>query len=104
MSSGHGDGNNRKTKECNWWCAACGGQYDWRAPNRLLVRQDSVDPREANVFRAHGSTARTVLQFDQLAEALDESAERRGQPGGKYCYRFPGEESQRYHGRAQEVH
>ena len=22
------------TTKCNWWCAACGGQYDWRAPNR----------------------------------------------------------------------
>ena len=35
--TGHDDGNNRKKKQCSWWCAACGGQYDWRAPNRLLV-------------------------------------------------------------------
>ena len=27
-SSGHGDGNHRKKKQCIWWCAACGGQYD----------------------------------------------------------------------------
>ena len=51
----HGDGNNRKKKQCSWWCAACGGQYDWRAPNRVLVIQDSVDPCEASVFRAHAA-------------------------------------------------
>ena len=47
VSSGHGK------KQCGWWCAACGGQYDWRAPNRILVIQAGVDPREAKVFRAH---------------------------------------------------
>ena len=48
---GHGDGNHsKKNKQCNWWCAACGGQYVWRAPNRLLAIQDSVfDPRESKV-------------------------------------------------------
>ena len=55
VSSGYGDGNNRKEKQCSWWCAACGGQYDWRAPNKVLVIQDGVDPREAKVFRAHAA-------------------------------------------------
>ena len=32
---GHGDVN--KKKQCNWWCAACVGQYDWRNSNRILV-------------------------------------------------------------------
>ena len=40
VSSWHGDGNTRKKKPCRW-CAACGGQYDWRALNRVLVIQDS---------------------------------------------------------------
>ena len=53
VSSGHGDGNNRKKKQCNWWCAACGGQYDWRAC----------------------CTARTVRQSDQLAEALQKDGD-----------------------------
>ena len=39
VSNGHGDGNNRKKKHCNWWCAACRGRYAWRAPNRILVAQ-----------------------------------------------------------------
>ena len=43
VSMGHGDDNNRKKKHCNWWCAVCGGQYEWRAPNRILVV----------VFKAH---------------------------------------------------
>ena len=41
FGGGHGDGNDRK-KQCNWWCAACSSQYDWRAANRFLVIQDSV--------------------------------------------------------------
>ena len=64
--SGHGDGNNRKKKQCNWWCAACGGQYDWRAPNRFLVIQDSTDPREAKVLSSTRCTARNLRQLDSL--------------------------------------
>ena len=60
MSSGHGDGNNRKKKQCSWWCAACGGQRDWRAPNRLLVIQDSVDLREAKSLSNACCAARTL--------------------------------------------
>ena len=55
MSSRHGDGNNRKKKHCSWWCAASGGQYDWRAPNRILVVQLGANANEAQVFRAHAA-------------------------------------------------
>ena len=41
--------------QCNWWCAACGGQCDWRNPNRILVMQDSTDRREATVFGVHAA-------------------------------------------------
>ena len=41
VSSEHGDGKKKKTRQCNWWCAACGGQHDWRVPNRVSVIQDS---------------------------------------------------------------
>ena len=40
-------------KQSNLWCAACGGQYDWRDPNKVLVTQDSTDRSEAKVFRVH---------------------------------------------------
>ena len=53
--SGHGDGSNRKKKQCRWWCAACGGLYDWRVPNRLLVIQVSAKAHEAKVFKALGA-------------------------------------------------
>ena len=36
-------------KQCNWLWAACGGQYDWRNPNRVFIMQDSADRREAKV-------------------------------------------------------
>ena len=61
VSSEHGE------KQCGWWCAACGGQYDWRAPNRVLVIQDSTDQREAKVFRAHAAPQGTC---DNLINAL----------------------------------
>ena len=41
-----------REEQCNW-CAACGGQYNWKDPNRVLLKQDSADPSKANVFRAH---------------------------------------------------
>ena len=53
VSSGHGDGNNRKRKHCNLWCAARGGQYGWKVPNKILVIQLSANAKEAKVFRAH---------------------------------------------------
>ena len=43
----------QQKKQCNWWCSACGREYDWRNPDRILVIQDTTDRREAKVFRAH---------------------------------------------------
>ena len=40
-------------KQCNWWRAACGGQYTWKNSNRVLLIEDSADPSEAKVFRDH---------------------------------------------------
>ena len=52
------DGNSRKKKQCKWWCATCGGQYEWRAPNRILVVQLGVNANEAKVFKAHAALLR----------------------------------------------
>ena len=49
LQMGHCDSSNKKKKQCNWWCAACGGQY----PNGGLVIHYSTDRREGKVFRAH---------------------------------------------------
>ena len=62
-SSCHGDGNNRKKKHCNWWCAACGGQ----SPNRILVVQLGVNANEAKVFKAQ---AAPLGLCDNLINAL----------------------------------
>ena len=61
VSTRHGD------EQCNWWCAACGGQYTWRNPNGVLVLQDSTDRREAKVSREHA-----------LPQAIGEPAVGRG--------------------------
>ena len=39
LSQKHGDGNRETKKHCFWWCAACGGQYNWRDPNRMPMRR-----------------------------------------------------------------
>ena len=55
VSTGHEDGNHRKKKHCNWWCAACGGQHEWKAHNRILVVQLGANANEAKVFKAHAA-------------------------------------------------
>ena len=54
-----------KTKQYNWWCAACGGQYNRWDPNRVLVVQAGGDPR------AHappqGACEHLVCALDLLA-------------------------------------
>ena len=67
VSTRHGDGNNRKKKHYNWWCAACGGQYESRSANRILVVQIGVDANEAKVFKAH---AAPLGLCDNLINAL----------------------------------
>ena len=60
VSSGRGDGNNRKNKQCNWLCAACGGQFDYRAPNMVLVIQNCVEYSRSESFSSTRCTARYV--------------------------------------------
>ena len=57
VSNGHGDGNNSKKKQCSWWCAVCGGKYEWRAPNRILVVQLGINAIEAKIFKAHAASS-----------------------------------------------
>ena len=45
----------------------CGGQYEWRAPKRILVVQLGVNAGEAMVFKAH---AAPLGQCDNLINAL----------------------------------
>ena len=75
-------------KPCSWWCAACGGQYDWMAPNTMLVIQDSTDPPEATFFRAHAVSQGTC---DQRAEAPNQLGEGWRQSSSNDCHRFVGE-------------
>ena len=58
VSPKHGDKKKKKKKK-NWWC---GGQYDGRDPNRVLIVQDSMDPSEANVFQAHPALQKCVCE------------------------------------------
>ena len=67
VSTGHGDSNKRKKKHCNWRRAACGGQYEWGAPNRTLVVQLGANANEAKAFKAH---AAPLGLCDNLINAL----------------------------------
>ena len=41
----------------------CGGQYDWRNPNRVFIMQDSTDRREAKGFQAHAPPHGTCKEY-----------------------------------------
>ena len=70
----HGEGSNKGKRQRSCWCAASGGQYNWKDPNRVLIIQDSADPREAKVFRPHaphgGPSENLVCAFKLLANLL----------------------------------
>ena len=105
------DNGSKKKRQCNWWCAAWGGLYNWKDPNRVLVIQDGTDASEAKVFRAHAPSqgafhnlvcslkllANTQAGSDNLLDTIFESlpeqsrlnitntlreVQRSGQPGG----------------------
>ena len=67
VSTGHGGSNNRKKNHSNQWCAACGGPYEWRALNKILVVQLGVNANEAKVFKTH---AAPLGLCDHLINAL----------------------------------
>ena len=98
VSSGHGK------KQCNWWGAACGGQYDWRAPNRLQIIQDSADPREAKVFRAHTVPEGMCDNLTNSLKLLTHQQKDGDTPVGKVVTGLWKRTSQQCSGRAQEVH
>ena len=50
VSSGLADVKKKKKKQCNWLCAACGGQYDWKNPKRIFLIHKSTDRRENQSF------------------------------------------------------
>ena len=54
VSTGHGDGN-RKKKHSKWWCAVCGGNYEWRASTRTLVVQLGTNANGVKVFKARAA-------------------------------------------------
>ena len=76
VSTGHGDGNNRKKKHCNWWCAARGGQYEWRAPNMVFVVLIGANADRAKVFKAHAAPLGLCEKPGQCAKSHGEPAER----------------------------
>ena len=69
VSTGHGD--SRKKNHCSWWCAVCGGKYEWRASNRILVVQVGTNANEAKVFRAHAAPQGSCEKNDKRAQAVN---------------------------------
>ena len=83
VSTEHGD--NRKKKHCSWWCAVCGGKYEWRAPNRILVVQLGTNANEAKVFRAHAAPQGLCENLINALEAAGEAADGWRQPDSEHC-------------------
>ena len=60
-----------RERQCNWWCAACGGQYNSKWPIGALFIQEMLDAREAKMFQAH---AQPQGECENLVCALKLSA------------------------------
>ena len=85
---------NKMRKQCKWWCAACGGQYNWRDPNRVLVTPDSANL--ASVSGPRG--ARSVRESWVRSQAFGEPADGRRHPRGYALRGLSGEEQIEDHG------
>ena len=95
--SRRGSGN----KQCNLWCAACGGQYNWKKPNRVLVTLNIAGPSEAAVFRA--TLRRRVRARIWYALSNISRNRRRRQLGGHDLRYFAGAEQIENHECATEA-
>ena len=70
VSRRHGDSSKRRQKQCNWWCGACGGHFNWRDPNGALVIQDG----EWREWYAPSSTPQCGNQpMDEASHAVCEA-------------------------------
>ena len=104
VSTGHGDGNNRKKTHYHWLCAACGGQYEWRASNRMLLVQLGANANEAKAFNAH---AALLGLCDNLINALKLLANQQkdgDSPMSKHCKMPARKKQKRHHERAKKIH
>ena len=81
VSTGHGDGNNREKKHCNWWCAACGGQHESSSLPMPMKRR---------------SSKRTQRLRGEPAEC--------DSPISKHCNRPAPKKQKRHHGWAEKLH
>ena len=68
----------KKKKQCNLWCAACGGQSNWRNPNRVLIIQDGVGASEAKVFRTHAPPQGCAVKEDRHQNITSSVASKKG--------------------------
>ena len=69
--------HSRKRRQCDWWCAACGGQYDWCEAHRVLTIQASCRLEDTLGVQSARSASGNLRQHDQRLEALGELAEGR---------------------------
>ena len=94
---GLGDGSKSKKKQCNWWCAACGGRYT----QGTLVIQGSADPGDAKVFRAPATGC--ARESRVCSQVFGERADGWRQPRGHDLRRFAGAEQVENHDSTEEV-
>ena len=86
------DGNNRKKKYCNCWCAAYRGQKVWRAPNRILVVQ----------IGANADRAAPLVLCDNLVNALKLLANQ--QPDSQHHCRAARKKQKGHRERTKKIH
>ena len=73
VSKGH---QTKMRRQCEWWWAVCGGQYDWREADMVLTIQANCRPEDTWVFKAHvppaGACDNTIVTFEACSEVAGE--------------------------------
>ena len=77
------------------------GKYDCKAPNRILVIQDSTDRQDAKVFPAHAAPQGVCDNFTTVGD-VEKSMESRKVEKPKFMTDFPQAEADELTLRAEE--
>ena len=93
-----------KKRHCSWWCAAGGGQYEWRAPSRILVVQLGTNASGAKVFKAHAAPHGLCDNLINALKLLADQQKAGGSPVQSIVTGLREREQKGNHGWATKLH
>ena len=75
---------NKRRRQCDWWCAACGEQNDWREANRVLTIISKLQARRHLGVQSARAASECMRQHNRRLDAVSEL----GGEGAFYRGRF----------------